>query len=198
MRKVIIMELVKIVKQRIVIGANLYSRYFVDASGAVVGIPTGLSFKLRPSISGLYTAIYYIERDKDTPQRIGTDYANSFESQCSVMKNRISSFLASQKTPYSYTNASDGKRRLGKNNYEDVITPPGVRFVKKPIGSIGFSVSVIDQKTLKKKTEFWYCGRDDTWRSRYFKTLKMVLKYKRANDKLLERITLLIDADHAD
>lgn len=187
------MEIVKIVKQRIVIDANLYSRYFVDMQGRVNGIPTGLSFEFRDSKCGNYVCIRHTVKAKHVPFSTGTSYANSLSIQCDVLKKCIGNYLAEQVVPNTYTDGRIGSKRTGKTNYAGVITPPGVHFRKMNDKCVGFNVSAIDSKTLKLKTEFWYCGTINTWRSRYFKTIKMVLKYKRANDKLLERIMVLVE-----
>lgn len=188
------MELVKIISSRIVIGANVYSRYFVDTDGQIVGIPTGISFAFDVSSCGRYVSIRYCVKIKNLPRLNGTMYANTTRSLCDVLKKCIAKHLANQEKPSSYSNGNIDRKQT-KQNYAGVITPVGVSFYKKSSGHIGFSVNTIDEKTLKRRSEFWYCGSVNTWRARYFKTLKMVLKYKRANDKLYSRVTTLLGSD---
>lgn len=188
------MELVKIIKQRIVLNENVYSRYFVDAEGQIIGVPSGLYFKINQSVGNQYTWINVVSSGTDKRADLGTFYANSFSLQCDVIKKQIAAYLASCPVKRSHKHSGVGMK-FNDGNYGGVVTPAGVYFFLRSDGKAGFNISVIDAKTLKHKTEFWYCGTPNTWRGRYFKTLKMVLRYKRANDALYDRITVLVGED---
>lgn len=176
------MDYLNIIKDRKIIKGKLYRKYFVDSTGANVGIPIGVGF-LRRNKKNYVTNENMIKRHPGS-YPVSFMYHDALTQEDGIKKT-ISAieFLTKHQ---GLTSPRVKTKKSSKVSNESMLS--GVDKTKLPVGitltyvnkinTIRFDVCRFDNNKKKFVNYSIYCGTPNTWRNNYEATLAKAIKMR--------------------
>lgn len=193
------MNFIKIIRERKIIRGSLYSRYFIDSKGNLVGIPLGVSFATVKSIN-------YVKNNnspfKNYPGFVSCciPYHDAESQETAILKMiRINGTLSQDAVPTAPKADKPRARSEGDvfRGFDMSRLPSGVsiHYLVKCNRMI-FSVSYFDEQTSLFRNKQIYIGTRNTWSHKLESALEKALELRKAT---LERFNGLTnrETEHA-
>lgn len=193
------MNFIKIIRERKIIRGSLYSRYFVDSKGNLVGIPLGVSFATTKSIN-------YVTNNncpfKNYPGFVSCfiPYHDAESQENAILKIiRINDTLSQDATPTAPK--ADKSKAHGKGDvfhgFDMARLPAGVsiHYIAKYNRAV-FNVSYFNEQTNLFCGKQIYIGTRNTWTHKLEGALEKALELRKTT---LERFNDLTnrETEHA-
>jgi hypothetical protein len=186
-------DYIDIIKQRKVIDGFLYNKYFIDAQGKEVGLPTGVGLTNCRGIC--YVEVKPNKKKYPDSFRVFIAYSDKATQEQAFKKAiNVIGALSKRDNRTSYS-TRQGFKAVPLHPAFDVDlseVPAGVAvnsYVTKGVAMLKITVSCFDRVQNKFNSKKFYAGTSNTWRGIYPHKLKEAISLREESLKLYNELT---------